>query len=64
MIEFPKCLYKNHDFTGDTLTVNSSEEQAVAAGDGWLTCEQIYGLEAMPEPAQPADEAPKRKAKK
>lgn len=55
-VEYPKCLYKNADFSGETLTVTTPDQEVAAKAYGWMTCEQIYGIEPMPEPpAPPAD---------
>ncbi len=72
-VEYPKCLYKNADFSGETLTVTTPDQEAAAKAYGWMTCEQIYGIEPLPKLPEPAAEGeagnaeestPKKKAKK
>lgn len=41
-VEFPKCLYRHADLSGDTVTVASVEEQMKAQAEGWLTVDEIY----------------------
>ncbi|NJN35964.1 MAG: hypothetical protein HC794_01585 [Nitrospiraceae bacterium] len=45
-VEYPKCLYLA---SGETITVESEEDEVARAKDGYLTAAQYHALPIEPE---------------